>query len=88
MRKSSDCTAIFTERLSHGEKPARIFGTQALRRASESVQVGEQVLKILSTENLAVAGHIGTAVANDVGDAIVIGGQSASGGDIGAKDAF
>ena len=52
------------------------------------MQVGEQVLKILSTENLAVAGHIGAAVANDVGDAVVIGGKSAQGEILVLEDAF
>ena len=41
------------------------------------MQVREQILNFLWTQRLAVAGHFVAAEANDVGNALVVGGQSA-----------
>src|ERR1700683_2017847 len=43
------------------------------------MQVGQQILHVLPAQHLAVARHIGTAVANNVRDAVVIRGQSGVG---------
>ena len=47
-----------------------------MRQVLERVQVREQVLNILRAHHLAVAGHIGTAIVNNVSDTIIVGGQS------------
>lgn len=85
-RKSSDCTASFMQELSHETKHYLVieFPDPVLK----SVEIGEQILQILSVENLAVAGHLRTAVANDVRDAIVVGGKSAERKILVLEDAF
>ena len=65
-----------------------VHGTFPGAFALQSVEIGEQILNILRVENLAVAGHVRTAVANDVGDAVVVSGQSAEGKVLVLEDAF
>ena len=46
-------------------------------RALKRVQVREQILNILRVQGLAVGGHFIATEADDIGDALVVGGQSA-----------
>ena len=43
----------------------------------EGVKVGEEVLDLLGGEDVAESGHVGLAVLDDLGDAIIVGGQTA-----------
>ena len=45
----------------------------------QGVQIGEQILYILRAHHLTVAGHIRAAIANNVGNAVIVGGQAAKG---------
>src|ERR1700681_1461161 len=51
----------------------RRHGCDSLQR----MQIREQILNVLCTQRLAVAGHFVAAEADDVGDALIIGRQSA-----------
>ena len=52
------------------------------------MEIGQQVVDLLLTENLGVAGHLIAAETDHVGDAIVIGGHAAHGQILPLEDAF
>jgi len=52
-------------------------GVYPITLALEGVQIGEQILQVLRTENLSIGGHFVAAVADNFADAIVIRRQSA-----------
>jgi hypothetical protein len=52
------------------------------------VQIGQQVVDLLLSENLGVAGHLVAAETDHVGDAVVVGGHAAHGQILPAEDTF
>src|ERR1017187_1531867 len=73
-RNSSDFTTVFIFGLSHETYAAPASSPIT---PLQSVQIHEQILNVLRTQSLAVAGHFVAAEADDVGDALVVSGQSA-----------
>ena len=60
------------------DDPTKTHKSRALRELHlQGMQIRQQVLNILRTQRLAIARHFVAAESDDVGDALVIGGQSA-----------